>query len=107
MSGRHTGEQHSHTVEGTDPQLYVGVHEPASDAGLRPVLLLHGDTHRFRADRPLLASHGLANLYRVECFGSPFSSAWVSIRWNPAAIGSRSGNGTHDPFEVSSTLLRS
>ena len=42
MSGRHTGEQHSHTVEGTDPQLYVEVHEPATDAGLRPVLLLHG-----------------------------------------------------------------
>jgi pimeloyl-ACP methyl ester carboxylesterase len=42
MSGRHTGEQHSHTVEGTDPQLYVEVHDPAVDAGLRPVLLLHG-----------------------------------------------------------------
>lgn len=42
MSGRHTGEQHVHTVEGTDPQLYVGMHEPAKDAGLRPVLLLHG-----------------------------------------------------------------
>jgi pimeloyl-ACP methyl ester carboxylesterase len=42
MSGRHTGEQHSHTVEGTDPQLYVGVHDPGVDAGLRPVLLLHG-----------------------------------------------------------------
>ena len=42
MSGRHTGEQHSHTVEGTDPQLYVEVHEPENDAGLRPVLLLHG-----------------------------------------------------------------
>jgi pimeloyl-ACP methyl ester carboxylesterase len=42
MSGRHTGEQHHHTVEGTDPQLYVEVHEPAADAGLRPVLLLHG-----------------------------------------------------------------
>jgi pimeloyl-ACP methyl ester carboxylesterase len=42
MSGRHTGEQHAHTVEGTDPQLYVAVHEPAADAGLRPVLLLHG-----------------------------------------------------------------
>ena len=42
MSGRHTGEQHVHTVEGTDPQLYVGIHEPANDAGLRPVLLLHG-----------------------------------------------------------------
>ncbi|MDQ0868897.1 pimeloyl-ACP methyl ester carboxylesterase [Arthrobacter sp. V1I9] len=42
MSGRHTGEQHLHTVEGSDPQLYVGVHDPAVDAGLRPVLLLHG-----------------------------------------------------------------
>jgi pimeloyl-ACP methyl ester carboxylesterase len=42
MSGRHTGEQHSHTVEGTDPQLYVAVYEPKTDAGLRPVLLLHG-----------------------------------------------------------------
>lgn len=42
MSGKHTGEQHSHTVEGTDPQLYVAVHDPAADAGLRPVLLLHG-----------------------------------------------------------------
>jgi hypothetical protein len=42
MSGRHTGEQHHHTVEGTDPQLYVEVHEPEADAGLRPVLLLHG-----------------------------------------------------------------
>ena len=42
MSGRHTGQQQGHTVEGTDPQLYVAVHEPAADAGLRPVLLLHG-----------------------------------------------------------------
>ena len=42
MSGRHTGQQQAHTVEGTDPQLYVAVHEPANDAGLRPVLLLHG-----------------------------------------------------------------
>ncbi|HEY8752360.1 MAG TPA: alpha/beta fold hydrolase [Arthrobacter sp.] len=42
MSGRHTGELHSHTVEGTDPQLYVEVLDPATDAGLRPVLLLHG-----------------------------------------------------------------
>jgi pimeloyl-ACP methyl ester carboxylesterase len=42
MSGRHTGEQHSHTVEGTDPQLYVAVHEPKNDTGLRPILLIHG-----------------------------------------------------------------
>lgn len=42
MSGRHTGEQHSHLVEGTDPHLYVAVHEPTNDAGLRPILLIHG-----------------------------------------------------------------
>ena len=42
MTGRHSGQQHAHTVEGTDPQLYVAVHEPSADAGLRPVLLLHG-----------------------------------------------------------------
>ncbi|MDP9984949.1 pimeloyl-ACP methyl ester carboxylesterase [Arthrobacter oryzae] len=42
MTGRHSGQQQAHTVEGTDPQLYVAVHEPAADAGLRPVLLLHG-----------------------------------------------------------------
>lgn len=42
MSGRHSGQQQTHTVEGTDPQLYVAVHEPATDAGLRPVLLVHG-----------------------------------------------------------------
>lgn len=42
MSGRHTGQQQTHTVEGTDPQLYVAVHEPEEDAALRPVLLIHG-----------------------------------------------------------------
>lgn len=43
MSGRHTGE-HIHTVEGTDPHIFVEIHEPAAgtDAGLRPILLLHG-----------------------------------------------------------------
>lgn len=41
MSGRHSG-QHSHTVEGTDPQLYFQVHPPEKDAGTRPILLLHG-----------------------------------------------------------------
>lgn len=42
MTGRHTMEHHSHTVEGTDPGLFVEVHEPAQDAGLRPILLIHG-----------------------------------------------------------------
>lgn len=43
MSGRHT-EEHIHTVEGTDPHIFVEIHEPAegTDTGLRPILLLHG-----------------------------------------------------------------
>ncbi len=36
------GRHRDHLVEGSDPQLSVAVHQPASDAGLRPVLLLHG-----------------------------------------------------------------
>jgi hypothetical protein len=65
-----------------------------------PVLLLHGDTHHFRADRLLLRSHGLANLYRVECFGSPFSSSWVQIHWDPASA--QAGWETQSaPFHVS------
>ena len=65
-----------------------------------PVLLLHGDTHHFRSDRLLLRSHGLANFRRVECFGSPFSSSWVQIRWDPALA--RPGAGVaSDPFQVS------
>lgn len=50
-----------------------------------PVALLHGDTHIFRTDRLLLKSHGLENFIRVECFGSPFTWQWVTIRWNPEA----------------------
>ncbi len=56
----------------------------AADFG-GPVALLHGDTHIFRTDRLLLRSHGLENFIRVECFGSPFTWQWVTIRWNPEA----------------------
>lgn len=65
-----------------------------------PVLLLHGDTHHFRTDQLLLRSHGLANLRRVECFGSPFSSSWVQVRWNPALAFAGTGNDSN-PFHVS------
>jgi hypothetical protein len=69
-----------------------------------PVLLLHGDTHHFRSDRLLLRSHGLANFQRVECFGSPFSTSWVQIRWDPSLA--RPGAGSEsDPFHVSTRSL--
>ena len=46
----------------------------------RPVLLVHGDTHRQRADRPFKDSAGrpIANLQRLESYGSPFLG-WVKV----------------------------
>ena len=48
----------------------------------KPVALLHGDSHYFRVDKPLLLRRGggapLATLTRVESFGSPFHH-WVQV----------------------------
>lgn len=46
------------------------------------VLLIHGDTHRFRFDRPLLGrrtGRPLSNVTRLEVFGYPFVN-WVRVR---------------------------
>ncbi len=54
-----------------------------------PVLLVHGDTHHYRVDRPLIhpgTREPLANLTRVEVFGSP-SVNWVRV--NVADDGNR------------------
>jgi hypothetical protein len=64
------------------------------------VLLLHGDTHSFRADFPL-ANLGLDPQYRfqrVESFGSPFASSWAVITIDhsvnpPALISARHLSG--------------
>jgi len=50
----------------------------------RPVLLLHGDTHWFRHDRPWRTAEGreLVNFARVESFGSPFVN-WVEVTIDP------------------------
>ncbi|HEV3401071.1 MAG TPA: hypothetical protein VG078_04545, partial [Acidimicrobiales bacterium] len=43
-----------------------------------PVALVHGDTHRYRLDHPLLERSGapIPNLVRLETWGHPFVS-WV------------------------------
>jgi hypothetical protein len=53
----------------------------------RPVLFLHGDTHRFQTNRPLhdAAGQPVPNFTRVESFGSPFGESWVRISYDPAA----------------------
>jgi hypothetical protein len=53
----------------------------------KPVLLVHGDTHKFRVDQPLLdpvARRAIANLTRVEVFGAPLLG-WVKIGVDPQA----------------------
>ncbi len=54
-------------------------HETAAFGG--PVLLVHGDTHHYRIDRPLRhpeTREPLANFTRVEVFGSP-NVNWVRV----------------------------
>ncbi len=53
----------------------------------KPILLVHGDTHRFQFDRPWWRAKtrdGIANLLRLEVPGSP-SVAWVPVRVDPAS----------------------
>jgi hypothetical protein len=60
---------------------WIAVLREVADAFPRPILLLHGDSHRFRVDRPLRDAAGRphAHVTRVESFGWPFSSQWVRI----------------------------
>ncbi len=53
----------------------------------RPVVLIHGDSHRFVHDQPLLDQAGqkVANVTRVETFGSP-DVGWVEVTLDPSGI---------------------
>lgn len=52
----------------------------------RPVVLIHGDSHRFVHDQPLLDQSGqpVQNVTRVETFGSP-DVGWVEVVLDPAS----------------------
>lgn len=55
--------------------------EHASAAFGRPVMLVHGDTHRYRHDQPLVESktrEKIWNFTRLETFGSP-QVGWVRV----------------------------
>jgi hypothetical protein len=52
----------------------------------KPVVILHGDSHRFRTDHPLLdpdTGQPVPNVTRVESFGSP-SVGWVKVTLDTA-----------------------
>jgi hypothetical protein len=63
--------------------LLAVVEEEAVAFG-RPVAFVHGDTHRFRIDRPLKTAAGqvVESFTRVEVHGSPVV-AWVRGRVDP------------------------
>jgi hypothetical protein len=49
------------------------------------VLLVHGDTHFFKLDKPLLKQDDLIeNFTRLETFGSP-NVHWVRVTVDPAS----------------------
>ncbi|HET9653480.1 MAG TPA: metallophosphoesterase family protein [Usitatibacter sp.] len=51
----------------------------------KPLLLVHGDTHMYRADRPFVDGFGapLPFLSRLETYGSPFVG-WVRVTVDPS-----------------------
>lgn len=52
----------------------------------KPVLLIHGDTHLFRVDRPLLdfgSGATISNVTRLESYGSPLVN-WIDVRHDPS-----------------------
>jgi hypothetical protein len=71
---------------------------PLSEAWGRPVLLIHGDSHRFRFDRPFANSRGdvIRNLARLEVYGAPDVHA-VRVRVDTDAA---------SPFDVTPVLNR-
>jgi hypothetical protein len=63
----------------------------------KPVMLVHGDSHYFRIDKPLNNKDGLVitNFTRVETFGSP-NVHWLQVTVDP-----------HNPnlFEVNQQII--
>ncbi|NRF68097.1 hypothetical protein HLB44_13980 [Aquincola sp. S2] len=59
---------------------------PLAEASALPVLLVHGDSHRYITDQPFLNDRGqpIANLWRLQVFGDPKMHA-VKVHVDPDA----------------------
>ena len=64
---------------------FLAALEEATASFGKPVLLVHGDTHHFRIDKPRFAPGRaqLPNFTRLETFGSPYVN-WVRVTVDPA-----------------------
>lgn len=64
----------------------------------KPILLLHGDTHTFRFDRPLTlpeTGERVENVFRLEVFGAP-TVGWMEVNVN---------TNSADVFSISPRVL--
>ena len=69
--------------DGYDDFLAALIDETRGFAG--QVVLVHGDTHYFKVDKPLLdQAHLIPNFTRLETFGSP-NVHWVRVSVDPAS----------------------
>jgi hypothetical protein len=78
------------------PDGYAGLRAALADAARKlekPLLVAHGDTHRFKHDRPVA---GVSNLIRIEVDGWP-SLGWVRVQ---------SRQSGDEPFSVTPMLHR-
>jgi hypothetical protein len=66
-------------TDGSSPALVARLKRRAASFG-RPVMLVHGDTHRFKLDNPW---REVRNLTRLETFPT-FTPEWVKLVVNPA-----------------------
>ena len=67
-------------TDGSSPQLVAKLKKRAAAFG-KPVLLVHGDTHRYKLDNPW---REIRNLTRLETYPT-FTPEWVKVIVNPAS----------------------
>lgn len=68
------------TPPGRGYQGFQALLQSAAERFKGPILLIHGDGHRFRVDRPLPAPQGhWAHVTRLEAFGWPRSRHWALV----------------------------
>ena len=78
-------ERAAQGVDGFDGLLAALAEQAGRFPG--PVVVVHGDTHFFRHDRPLVdpaSARPVPNVVRVETYGSPLVG-WVLVTLDPAA----------------------
>jgi hypothetical protein len=82
----------------------LNVLEKETLAFAKPVVLVHGDSHYFRIDKPLTgsASHRrIENFTRVETFGNP------DVHWVRATVDPKDSNVfTFDPQMINANIVK-